>query len=167
MSSALRRRPLPGCGYAAVAKGIGHVCHLVGSPPVRRRRASRHGCWIGGGVVAAACLGAAAWVAPPFLGLMNQVKGFEQMTVPGAVTVHVPRPGIRVLYVEGPRTAGRAGKAVAWSQGAATGDYRISAGPGTSARRMVANGGEALWVVVSHIASSAVVFLARAGAGAR
>ena len=114
MPSALRRRPLPGCGYAAVAKGIGHVCHLVGSPPVRRRRASRHGCWIGGVVVAAACLGAAAWVAPPFLGLMNQVKGFEQMTVPGAVTVHVPRPGIRVLYVEGPRTAGRAGKAVAW-----------------------------------------------------
>lgn len=135
-------------------------------PPVRRRRASRHGYWIGGGVVAAACLGA-AWVPPPFLGLMNQVNGFQRMTVPGAATVHVPRPGIRVLYVEGPRTAGRAGKAVAWSQGAATGDYRISAGPGTSARRTVASGGEALWVVVSHIASSAVVFLARAGAGAR
>ena len=72
---------------------------------------------------------------------------------------------MRVLYVEGPRTDGRAGKAIASSQGAATGDYRISAGPGTSARRTVANGGEALWVVVSHIASSAVVFLARAGGG--
>lgn len=32
MPPALRRRPLPGCGYAAVAKGKGHVCHLAGSP---------------------------------------------------------------------------------------------------------------------------------------
>jgi hypothetical protein len=70
-----------------------------------------------------------------------------------------------VLHVEGPRTAGRAGKAVASSQAAATGDYRISAGRGTSARRTVANGGEALWDVVSHISSAAVVFLVRAGGG--
>jgi hypothetical protein len=57
------------------------------SPPVHaagsRRRASRLGYWIGGGLAGAACIGAAAWVVLAFLGLMNQVNGFQRMTVPG------------------------------------------------------------------------------------
>ena len=70
-------------------------------PDGRRRRASRLGYWIGGGLAAATCMGAAAWVALAVLGLMNQVNGFQRMTVPGTVTVHVPQPGARVLYLEG------------------------------------------------------------------
>ena len=47
-------------------------------PPVRpagaRRRASRRGYWVGGGLGAAVCIGAAAWVVLAFLGQMNPVN---------------------------------------------------------------------------------------------
>ena len=55
--------------------------------PVRpagpRRGASRLGRWVGGGLVAAACIGAVAWVVLAFFSLANQVNGFQRMTVPG------------------------------------------------------------------------------------
>ena len=40
--------------------------------------------WAGRGLAAAVCIGAVAWVVPAFLSLMNQVNGFQKMTVPGA-----------------------------------------------------------------------------------
>ena len=82
--------------------------------PVRpagpRRRASRLGYWVGGGLVAAACIGAVAWVVLAFFGLANQVNGFQRMTVPGTATVHVAQVGTRVLYFEGPRTGALSGQ---------------------------------------------------------
>jgi hypothetical protein len=84
------------------------------SPPVRpagpRRGASRFGYWAGGGLVVAACIGAAAWVVFAFFGLTNQVNGFQRMTVPGTATVHVVRAATRVLYFEGPRAAPPSGR---------------------------------------------------------
>ena len=83
-------------------------------PPVgpagTRRGASRFGYWAGGGLVAAGCIGAVAWVVLAFFGLMNQVNGFQRMTVPGTATVHVARAATRVLYFEGPRTAPPSGQ---------------------------------------------------------
>jgi hypothetical protein len=82
--------------------------------PVRpagpRRGASRLGYWVGGGLVAAACIGAVAWVVFAFFGLTNQVNGFQRMTVPGTATVHVAQAATRVLYFEGPRTGAPSGQ---------------------------------------------------------
>ena len=84
------------------------------SPPVRpagtRRGASRFGYRAGGGLVAAACIGAVAWVVFAFFGLTNQVNGFQRMTVPGTATIHVARAATRVLYFEGPRAAPPSGR---------------------------------------------------------
>ena len=74
------------------------------------RGASRLGYWIGGALVAAACVGAAAWVALAFFGLMNQVNDFQRMTVPGTATVQVAQAATRVLYYEGPRAASQPGQ---------------------------------------------------------
>lgn len=41
---------------------------------------------------------------------MNQVNGFQRMTVPGTATVQVTQPATRVLYLEGPRAAAPAGQ---------------------------------------------------------
>jgi len=71
---------------------------------------SRLGYWIGGGLVAAAFLGAAVWVVLAFFGLMSQVNGFQRMTVPGTATVQVTQAATRVLYFEGPRTAAPVGQ---------------------------------------------------------
>ena len=83
-------------------------------PPVgpagTRRGASRLGYWAGGGLVAAGCIGAAAWVVLAFFGLTNQVNGFQRTTVPGTATVHVAQAATRVLYFEGPRTAPPSGQ---------------------------------------------------------
>ena len=71
---------------------------------------SRLGYWIGGGLVAAAFLGAAVWVVLAFFGFMTQVNGFQRMTVPGTATVQVTQAATRVLYVEGPRAAAPVGQ---------------------------------------------------------
>jgi hypothetical protein len=71
---------------------------------------SRLGYWIGGGLAAAAFLGAAVWVVLAFFGFMNQVNGFQRMTVPGTATVQVTQAATRVLYFEGPRTAAPVGQ---------------------------------------------------------
>jgi hypothetical protein len=168
-------------------------------PAGPRRGASRLGYWVGGGLAAAACIGAVAWVVLAFFGLTNQVNGFQRMTVPGTATVHVAQAAARVLYFEGPRTApsgqlgiqvtgpagnpvavssyhgdlrydvpgesGRVGKAIASFRAAATGDYQISADPGTGAAGTIAIGGDVLWDVVPHIAGAAAVFLAGVAAG--
>ena len=75
-----------------------------------RRGASRLGYWAGGGLVAAGCIGAAAWVVLAFFGLTNQVNGFQRQTVPGTATVRVARAATRVLYFEGTRTAPPSGQ---------------------------------------------------------
>src|SRR5690348_13955271 len=61
---------------------------------------SRLGYWVGGGLAVAAVLGAAVWVVLAFFGLMNQVNGFQRMTVPGTATVQVTQAATRVLYFE-------------------------------------------------------------------
>jgi hypothetical protein len=45
---------------------------------------ARLGYWVGGGLAAAVCSGAVAWVVLAFLSLMNQVNGFQRMTAPNA-----------------------------------------------------------------------------------
>ena len=60
--------------------------------------------------MAAACIGAVAWVVLAFFSLANQVNGFQRMTVPGTATVHVAQVGTRVLYFEGPRTGAPSGQ---------------------------------------------------------
>ena len=79
-------------------------------PASPRRGVSRLGYWVGGGLVAAACIGVVAWVVFAFFGLTNQVNGFQRMTVPGTATVHVAQAATRVLYFEGPRTAPPSGQ---------------------------------------------------------
>lgn len=164
-------------------------------PASPRRGVSRLGYWVGGGLVAAACIGAVAWAVFALFGLTNQ-----RMAVPGTATVHVAQAATRVLYFEGPRTAppsgqlsiqvtgpeghpvavspyhgdlrydvpgesGRVGKAVVSFQAAAAGDYQISAGLGTGAGGTIAIGGDVLWDVVPHIAGAAAVFLVGVAAG--
>jgi hypothetical protein len=72
--------------------------------PVRRagtpHRPSSLGYWIGGALIAAACIGAAAWAVFAFFGYVDQVNGFQRMTVPGTATVHVTQSTTRVLYYE-------------------------------------------------------------------
>jgi hypothetical protein len=68
----------------------------VGTP----HRPSSLGYWIGGGLIAAACIGAAVWAVLAFFGYVNQVNGFQRMTMPGTAIVHVSQPTTRVLYYE-------------------------------------------------------------------
>jgi hypothetical protein len=81
------------------------------------------GYWIGGGLIAAACIGAAIWAVLTYFGYLNQVDSLQRMTMPGTATVHLTQPTARVLYYEGPGPApslgqlgihvtGPAGKAV-------------------------------------------------------
>ena len=79
-------------------------------PASPRRGVSRLGYWVGGGLVAAACIGAVAWVVFALFGLTNQVNGFQRMAVPGTATVHVAQAATRVLYFEEPRTAPPSGQ---------------------------------------------------------
>ena len=73
-------------------------------PPVRPagtpHRPSSLGYWIGGGLIAAACIGAVIWAVLAFFGYTDQVNSFQRMTVPGTATVHITRPATRVLYYE-------------------------------------------------------------------
>jgi hypothetical protein len=63
-------------------------------------RPSSLGYWIGGALIAAACIGAAIWAVLAFVGYTNQVNSFQRMTVPGTATVHLTQPATRVLYYE-------------------------------------------------------------------
>ena len=70
------------------------------------------------------------------------------------------------LRYDVPGVPGRAGTAIASFQAAVAGDSHISAARVAGAGETVVTGGEVLWYAVAHIAGAAVVFLARAGAGA-
>jgi hypothetical protein len=63
-------------------------------------RPSSLGYWIGGALIAAACLGAVIWAVIAFFGYADQVNSFQRMTVPGTATVDVTQPTTRVLYYE-------------------------------------------------------------------
>ena len=65
-------------------------------------RPSSLGYWIGGGLIAAACIGAAIWAVLTYFGYLNQVDSFQRMTAPGTATVHVTQATTRVLYYESP-----------------------------------------------------------------
>ena len=73
-------------------------------PPVRPagtpHRPSSLGYWIGGVLIAGACIGAALWAVLAFFGYIDQVNSFQRMTVPGTAIVHVTQPATRVLYYE-------------------------------------------------------------------
>jgi hypothetical protein len=73
-------------------------------PPVRPagtpHRPSSLGYWIGGALIAAACIGAVIWAVLAFFGYTDQVNSFQRMTVPGTATVHITQPATRVLYYE-------------------------------------------------------------------
>jgi hypothetical protein len=58
------------------------------------------GYWIGGALIAAACLAAVIWAVLAFVGYTNQVNSFQRMTVPGTATIHVTQATTRVLYYE-------------------------------------------------------------------
>ena len=64
------------------------------------QRASSLGYWIGGALIAAACIGAVVWAVLAFFGYTNQVDSFQRMTVPGTAAVHVTQATTRVLYYE-------------------------------------------------------------------
>jgi hypothetical protein len=74
-------------------------------PPGAPHRPSTRGYWIGGALIAAACIGAAIWAVLTYLGYLNQVDSFQRMTAPGTATVHVTQVTTRVLYSEGPGQA--------------------------------------------------------------
>jgi hypothetical protein len=63
-------------------------------------RPSSLGYWIGGALIAVACIGAAVWAVLAFAGYTNQVNSFQRMTVPGTASVHVTQATTRVLYYE-------------------------------------------------------------------
>jgi hypothetical protein len=65
------------------------------------RRASPVGYWIGGALMAAACVAAALWAVVAFFGYANQVNNMQRMTVPGTATIHLTQSETRVLYYEG------------------------------------------------------------------
>jgi hypothetical protein len=71
-------------------------------PPVRPagtpHRPSSLGYWIGGALIAAACIGAVIWAVLAFFGYTDQVNSFQRMTVPGTATVHITQPA--TLYYE-------------------------------------------------------------------
>jgi hypothetical protein len=73
-------------------------------PPVRPagtpHRPSSLGYWIGGGIIAAACITAVIWAVLAFFGYSDQVNSFQRMTVPGTATVHLAQSATRVLYYE-------------------------------------------------------------------
>ena len=73
-------------------------------PPVRPagtpHRPSSLGYWIGGALIAAACIAAVIWAVLAFFGYTDQVNSFQRMTVPGTATVHLTQPATRVLYYE-------------------------------------------------------------------
>jgi hypothetical protein len=68
-------------------------------------RPSSLGYWIGGALIAAACIGAAIWALLTYFGYLNQVDSFQRMTAPGTATVHVTQATTRVLYYESPGPA--------------------------------------------------------------
>ncbi len=78
-------------------------------PPVRPagtpHRPSALGYWIGGGLIAVVCIGAAVWAILTYFGYLNQVNGFQRIIVPGTATVHVTQPTTQLLYYEGQGSA--------------------------------------------------------------
>jgi hypothetical protein len=168
-------------------------------PPVRPagtpHRPSSLGYWIGGGLIAAACIGAVIWAALAFFGYTDQVNSFQRMTVPGTATVHITQPATWVLYYEStgpapslaelglhvPGPAGyavtvtevprgfRTGKAIASFDATVPGNYTISAstgtGTGTGTSGTIAIGSDLLWDAAPHIIGIIAVFLVGTGAG--
>ena len=79
-------------------------------PAGRQHGPSSLGYWIGGGLIAAAVVGAAIWAVLTYFGYLNEVDSFQRMTAPGTATIHVTQSATRVLYYEGPGPAPSAGQ---------------------------------------------------------
>lgn len=137
-------------------------------PPVRpagtRQRASRLGYWIGGALVAAAFIGAAAWVV---LAFVNQVNGFQRMTVPGTATVQVAQPGTRVVYHESTRAASPPGQLVIRVTGPAGEPVTVSAYHGDMRYDVPGVAGRAGRAIASFQAVAAGNYRISADPGAR
>jgi hypothetical protein len=139
-------------------------------PPVRPagtgRRASQRGYWIGGGLVAAAFIGAAAWIAVAFLGFLSHVNGFQRMTVPGTATVQVTQPGTRVVYYESPRAASPPGQLLIRVTGPKGEPVEVSAYHGDVRYDVPGVAGRAGKAIASFQAAAAGDYRISAGPGA-
>lgn len=60
--------------------------------------------WIGGGLIAAAGVGAIVWFVVGFMAINDTVDGFERVPFPEGGTVTIEEPGDYVIYAEGFRT---------------------------------------------------------------
>lgn len=130
------------------------------------RKASRLGYWIGSGLVAAACIGAAAWVVVAFLGFMSQVNGFQRMTVPGTAAVQVAHAGTRIVYYESPRTVSPPGQLLIRVTGPAGKPVAVSTYHGDLRYDVPGVAGRAGKAIASFQAAAAGDYRISAGRGA-
>jgi outer membrane protein assembly factor BamB len=70
-----------------------------------QRRPGTAGYWLGGIVAVLAVCGALVWGTSAFLGWQNHIREFPRIGSDGTVTVSVPDPGVRFVYVEHERSA--------------------------------------------------------------